>query len=269
MAEEDGLTIVMSQTQLAAVLAGVTIDERETFSNRLWGGAKLIGAALEMVGAGALLLTPEPTMATKAGGAALGLHGIDTLQSGARQVWTGRQTSSLTQEGATTLARTLGAPDSTAQTIGVAVDIAVPIAVSLGVGAARIMAIRAGRVALASEEAAGGHTIARHVAKTEAELRARLAAEPRIPAATTFRSLAEAERTVYDALAANRAAIADWARQGAGATKAFEYDAGRVIGEGVVRATGQMQKMTRMVVVLRRITSGGKPYFVLTAYPKP
>jgi hypothetical protein len=57
------------------------------------------------------------------------------------------------------------------------VDIAVPLMVSLGLGAARIAAIRVGRISLVEHEAAAGsrlgrHTILTHVGKTEAELRA-------------------------------------------------------------------------------------------------
>ena len=266
---DDGLTIVLSPVQLAAALDNIAISPQETLSNRLWGGAKVIGGALELIGAGILILTPEPTTVTKIGGAALGVHGVDTFQSGVRQAVSGQSTPTLTQEAAAALSRSLGADPATADNIGVAVDIAVPIVVSLGVGAARILALRGGRLALATEEAADGHTIARHVARTEAQLRSRLIAEPGIPAASTFRTLADAERAVYEALQANRAAIQQWAQAGGMGTKAFNYNAGRVVGQGVVRATGNLQNMTNMVVVLRKIVNAGKPYFLLTAYPKP
>jgi hypothetical protein len=39
---------------------------------------------------------------------------------------------------------------------------------------------------LAAHEVAGGHTIAKHVGQTEAQLAAKLAAEPNISAASTF-----------------------------------------------------------------------------------
>ena len=54
---------------------------------------------------------------------------------------------------------------------------------------------------LARDEAAGGHTLARHVGKTDAELRARLKAEPDISAASTYTDLETAERVVAEVLA--------------------------------------------------------------------
>ena len=88
------------------------------------------------------------------------------------------------------------------------------------------------RSSLAAEEAAGGHTIARHVGRTEAQLRARLAQQANIPAASTFKTLQEAERAVAAALRANKEAIKIWAKTAnPGQTKAFAYDAGRIIGK--------------------------------------
>lgn len=61
-----------------------------------------------------------------------------------------------------------------------------------------------------------------------------------------------------------------WSKQAAtGATQAFVYDAGRIIGSGVVRASGSVQTMSRVTVVLRRVQQQGRVHFVLTAYPKP
>lgn len=70
---------------------------------------------------------------------------------------------------------------------------AVPLVVATVAAAIRIYSIRAGRIILADEEAAGGHTLLKHAGKTEPELRARLVAEPNIPAATSFTSLKLAE----------------------------------------------------------------------------
>jgi hypothetical protein len=60
----DELTVILSPVQMAAVISGQNVSEPETNSNRLWGGFKLLGSALEMVGAGALWLVPQPTMLT-------------------------------------------------------------------------------------------------------------------------------------------------------------------------------------------------------------
>jgi len=154
--------------------------------------------------------------------------------------------------------------------IGLGADIAIPL-ITGGVGALRVIAVRRGSISLTAEEAAGGHAIARHVGQTEAQLRARLASQPAIPAASTFKTLAAAEKHVAAALRANKSAIEAWAKSAplTAPPKAFNYQAATVVGEGVVRATGQLQQMTKMVVVLRRVQQQNRVYFILTAYPKP
>jgi len=184
MEEGDGLEIVLSPLQVAAVLENDTIEESSSLTNRFWGAATVVGGALELVGASALLLVPEPTLITKVAGGALAIHGSDTTSTGLVQIITGRTRTTLTSQAAEAAAAALGADPKLAKTVGMAVDIAVPLAAGF-VGAARALAIRRGALCLASEEAAGGHTIARHIGRTEEQLRARLLAEPRIPAATT------------------------------------------------------------------------------------
>lgn len=267
--EDEGLTIALTPPQLAAVLSGGSL-EQPTASNRAWGFAKAVFGALEVLGGGVLLLVPEPTTVTKVGGSVLGLHGIDSFQAGSRQAWSGLDTDTLTSDGTTALAQLLGVDEETAERIGDGVDLFVPIAVAGALVAARVAAIRAGRISLAAHEAQGGHTIARHVGRTEVQLRARLASQPAIPAASTFQTLAQAERAVASGLQANRAAIAQWAKTAApGGKQAFEWAAASPIGQGVVRATGRLTQMSRVRIVLRKQAIQGKLYYVLTAFPIP
>lgn len=272
---DEGLSLVLSPTQLAAILSGQAITEDETISNRLWGGLKILGGSLEMVASAALLLAPEPTMVTKVSGAALGVHGSDTISSGLWQIWTGRPQQTLTEQAAATLALRLGADPKTASQIGVWVDIAVPAGASLGPGIARIIAIRTGRIILIEHEAAagsrvGGHTLLRHVGKTEAELRARLLTDTGIPVASSFKSLEVAERVLYQGLRANKTSIESWARSGApGARRAFSYVASEFVGHGVVRTSGQLVQMKKITIVLKMEQYAGKLYYILTAYPVP
>jgi hypothetical protein len=115
----------------------------------------------------------------------------------------------------------------------------------------------------------GGHTIAKHIGKTEAELRARLVAQKWVPTASSFKSLDVAERVIYQALRSNRSAIEAWAKTAApGAKTPFFYWAGEVVGHGVVRATGIFEKMTRVRVVLKMEAYKGKLYYILTAFPE-
>jgi len=266
---DDGLTIALTPVQLATVLAEGSFEE-PTLANRAWGVAGAVFGTLEVLGGGALLLAPEPTALTKIGGATLGAHGIDTFQAGIRQAWTGLQTDTVTSDGTTALAEALGVDSATAERIGDGVDLVVPIAVAGALAAARIAAVRSGRISLAVHEAQGGHTIARHVGRTEAQLRARLASQKGIPAASTFETLADAERAVAAGLRGNRIAVAQWAEGAAvGATKAFAWNAGTPIGVGVVRATGLLTKMQKVRIVLRKEAVQGKLYYILTAFPVP
>lgn len=272
---DPGLTVAISPVQLAAVMSGQSISEGETQTSRIFGGLRLLAGALEMVGAGALLLVPEPTLATKAGGVALAAHGADTTSAGFWQLWTGVPQRSLTEEGAARLARSLGADADTASAIGTGVDIAVPLVVTLGLGAARIAAVRGGRVILAEHEAAqgtrlGGHTILKHVGKTEAELRARLLAQTNMPVASTFTSLEVGEKTLYQGIRANAAAIEQWARFAApGAKQPFFYTSrGGPVGFGVVRATNQLVQLSKVRFVLKMEQYNGKLYYILTAFPE-
>lgn len=267
---DQGVQIVLTPIQLAAVLTGETVDEAPTLSNRMWGVGKLLGGALELIGAGGLLLAPEPTAVTKVAGVALGAHGLDTASSAVRQIATGQDTSTLTAEAAESLAAALGADPKTAEMIGLGADVAVPL-IAGGIGALRALAVRRGAISLAAQEAAGGHTISRHVGQTVQQLRARLARQTGIPAASTFRTLADAERYVSAAVRANRAAIEAWAKAASPGGRPFTitYQAATSVGEGVVRATGQLQQMTKLVVVLRRVQQQNRAYFVLTSYPVP
>jgi hypothetical protein len=45
---ESGLTIVLTPVQMAAIFEAEHISWQETLANRLWGGVKLIGGALEL-----------------------------------------------------------------------------------------------------------------------------------------------------------------------------------------------------------------------------
>jgi hypothetical protein len=256
--------------QLAAVLEGEHVGAHEIAMNRMWGGVKLLGASLELVGAAALILTPEPTALTKVGGWALGVHGSDTFATGLRQVWTGHSERTLTEQAAAATARALGASETEAERVGMIVDVAVPLFAATLAAAARIASIRAGRIVLAEQEAMGGHTIAKHIAQTEQQLQARLVAEKGIPAASSFESVSTAENVLSQAVRVNGGQIRAWAATAPqGARYRFIYDAGKDIGYGVVRATGKLQQMQKIRLVLVKTNITGKIYFILTSFPIP
>lgn len=170
----EALSIVVTPVQLAAVLEEGDIVESDGTANRLFGGLKLIGGALELVAGAALIVTPEPTTATKIGGSILCVHGIDTAGSGSRELFTGRASPTLTQQVATTTALFAGVHPSRAGDIGVAVDILVPVAVSAGLAAFRAVAVRRGTLRLLHDEMLGAHTMRRHLWRSDANLLERM-----------------------------------------------------------------------------------------------
>jgi hypothetical protein len=60
MNDVDGVRVVLSPAQLAAVLSGQSISPTEMLSNRLWGGLQVVGGVLEMAGVSVLCVMPEP-----------------------------------------------------------------------------------------------------------------------------------------------------------------------------------------------------------------
>ena len=118
---------------------------------------------------------------------------------------------------------------------------------------------------LATSEASGGHLIAQHVALTESDLASRLASQPSIQAASTFRSQSEAEAAVSKALAQNSNKVNTWAASGSKGNLILDtpFSGGSVLVRGSSEAVGG----TGARVILRGNGQGG--FYVLTGYPTP
>jgi len=265
--------VVLSAPQLVAVLGRHSIDPAEMASNRLWGGLQLVGGLLEMVGAGALCVMPEPTMASKAGCIAFGTHGVDTAAAGLRQMWTAQDTATLTQQGTTKLAEVMKTSPDLANNIGLSLDLAVPFGFAGSIKAARVSRITVGRINLQMHEATalsprlGGHTLLKHVGKDEAWLRDRLKREPRRKVVSSFTSLEQAERAISETVNANAAKIRAWAHfPTRNATLTVTKIVSGDIGYGVARQTGELTRMQKVLVTLKYETYNGMPYYILTAY---
>jgi len=124
-----------------------------------------------------------------------------------------------------------------------------------------------GRYDLERDEERGGHTLDRHVGRTDEELRERLRRERNISAASTWTDRETAEVTVAQALRAERGRIERWTRRGyPRANMALHYDAGRTIGRSLRRGEEQALDCTSAVIVLR--ADGPESYYVLTTYPE-
>ncbi|ACB62617.1 conserved hypothetical protein [Burkholderia ambifaria MC40-6] len=271
--DHDGeVQVILSAAQLAAVLKRQTISPGEMLSNRLWGGLHVVGGVLEMAGAAALCVAPEPTGLTKLGCVAFGVHGADTGAAGLNQVWTGRQTSALLQHGVSKLVEAAKAPPEMADHVGLSLELAVPFGLAGAIKAIRASSITAGRINLMQHEASaanprlGGHTIAKHVGKSEAYLRSRLKNEPSKEFVSSFWSLAEAEWAISSVMQQNTTRIVAWAQSTSRAPLVLNENVGRSVGYGLSRDNEIIGNLSRVQIVLKAQSFNGMPFYIVTSY---
>jgi hypothetical protein len=131
--------------------------------------------------------------------------------------------------------------------------------------AASAGAVQNERHDLSWDEQQGGHTLARHVGRSDRELAERLEREGGIAAASTFDDRATAERVVSETLRRQEERVASWLRREK-ENMALDYRGsdGRTIGRVLIRGASTTRPARDARVVLRK--RGGR-YFVLTAYP--
>jgi hypothetical protein len=119
---------------------------------------------------------------------------------------------------------------------------------------------------LSQDEQKGGHTLSRHVAKSDDDLRQRLANE-QISAASTYADRQTAEQAVGAALAQNRDRIRHWlSRQGHHLNLVLDYHGDQPLGRCLRRGQSSSHACKDSVVVLK--WAGPGQYFVLTSYPE-
>ena len=119
---------------------------------------------------------------------------------------------------------------------------------------------------LAADEARGGHTLARHVGKSDAELRARLKAEPDISAASTYFDADTAGRVVAEVLSTKSNEVRKWEqRTGSRPNLVLRLDTGERIGRSIRQGQSNAREVDSAVVVLRWT---GSDWYVLTSYPE-
>jgi Bacterial CdiA-CT RNAse A domain len=119
---------------------------------------------------------------------------------------------------------------------------------------------------LEQDEAAGGHTLSRHVGQSDEELRRRLQRE-RISAASTYTDRVAAESAVGIAISSHRDKIRQWlSHSGGHPNLVLDYDFPRPIGSTLLRNEPHSMPCLHAIVVLK-----WKPpadYYVLTSYPE-
>lgn len=121
-------------------------------------------------------------------------------------------------------------------------------------------------VELAAHEAAGGHLLRKHVGQTEAELAARLAAEPGIAAASSFFDKATAEAAISEALKANQAKIDDWMKTPS-KKLLLAYTSPTPVGVSVLGGASDAVEASKVQAVLIKDATMPSGYRILTGYP--
>lgn len=121
---------------------------------------------------------------------------------------------------------------------------------------------------LSIDESSGGHTLTKHVGRTDAQLLDRLHDEPGISAASTYTDRAAAERTVEAALRAGGRKLDAWrARSGSRPNLTLYYTSRDPIGRSIEHGTRVAVSCHRAIVVLRW-DDRRRREFVLTSYPE-
>lgn len=116
---------------------------------------------------------------------------------------------------------------------------------------------------LAAHEAAGAHTLDKHVGKSEEFLIHRLATEPRISGASTFYDREVAERSISEVLEANHTKIGKWLSDQS-SKLVLTGTASQPVGIALSRLTGRMTDEAGIRLVLRPDPTMGCGYRLQT-----
>jgi hypothetical protein len=120
---------------------------------------------------------------------------------------------------------------------------------------------------LSQDEAAGGHTLKKHVGRTDDQLRQRLQHERNISAASTYTDRAAAELAVGSAFLQQRDRIERWEHGGGGHPNlVLDYDGAAPLGRTMRRGDAASRPCSHALVVLKWVSSS--EYYVLTSYPE-
>jgi hypothetical protein len=123
---------------------------------------------------------------------------------------------------------------------------------------------------LSIDESMGGHTLARHVGKSDAELADRLRRERQISAASTWTDRDTAERAIGTALDEADGKLNAWERRsGRRPNLVLHYvdRSGATLGRSLVRGARGSEPSDRALVVLEWNERRDR-FYVLTAYPE-
>jgi hypothetical protein len=120
---------------------------------------------------------------------------------------------------------------------------------------------------LSQDEGEGGHTLKKHVGRTDDELRQRLRHERSIAAASTYTDRNAAEQAVGAAIASNQEKIQRWLERTQGHPNlVLDFNGSHSIGRTLRRRESDAKPCAHAIVVLK--WDGNGQYHVLTSYPE-
>ncbi len=120
---------------------------------------------------------------------------------------------------------------------------------------------------LAIDEEEGGHTLKKHVGRSDRELRERMQREPNISAASTYTDRHTAEDFIGDCLSENDGRVGQWLERDRHPNLVLdcEGDPAWPIGRSLRRGQTEVEPCSRATVVLK--WKQPHEYYVLTSYP--
>ncbi len=116
-------------------------------------------------------------------------------------------------------------------------------------------------------EAAGGHTLSRHVSITNNELLQRLSKAKNINASSTFPDKYTAISCVKENLRNNAREIATWLETNPTTEKMFEVQHNYLIGRGIKKGKNSSVELTKSRIILAPSKSNNLGFIILTAFP--
>lgn len=281
MSDDGSFRVILNFVQMAAILTHESLTPAEIRSNRVFGSLRLVGGIIELAGAGVLCAVPEPTMISKVGCVAMGIHASDQLAAASNQIVTGEETNSYAFKAGMTAAEALGASRETGQIIGLATEFVVPLTTASMYNAFRVSSIRAGRMTVEVSEqpknvpkkTPGGHTLRDHFQKDIPGLQKRLKRVKSAPVMSTFETIEIAEWAVSQALKANRLRILMFSKTQfirKNNRLVLDFYAGQDIGWGIFRSAPNVPVAMRKVrVIIEFVEFNYMPKYILTAFPIP
>ncbi|WP_268799798.1 RNase A-like domain-containing protein [Pseudomonas huanghezhanensis] len=279
MVDKEEFRIILSVAQMAAILEKESLSAAEISSNRIFGSIRLVGGIVELAGASALCVTPDPTLLTKVGCVAMGVHGADQSSAGLTQIITGSPTDSFAFKTGSSIARSMGASDGVRQFAGLSTEFAIPLATASLFNAFRVSSVQGGKMVLrtgeklknAPKKSHGGHTMRDHLDKDIAGLAKRLKKFRNVEVMSTFDNIEIAEWAVRQALNSNRTRIAMYSRAKflrVNNRLTLKMDLKKDVGWGIARrAPDTPVGMKKIVVVIEFTEYNYMPAYILTSYP--